>query len=522
MSESEVVHLLEQKTTESLNLKNVAQAVKAADGSTWVPVVSLPHDPGQDAKISVEFVDMEMKALAYISRPGAHGADLTAYNIRNYLEVNGVLEGFLDEVIEGLENDPQYGEGVVVAEGKPPKNGENGKVVYTFETTNKIRLKEIDGGRMDFKELNNINNVVEGQVLAKLLPPERGEPGRTVTGKYLPAKDGKDVELQIGQNVKLSDDKRQALALVNGQVLVSGTKISVEPLYVVDGDVGLKTGNILFLGSVEVRGNVEDGFNVKAAGNIEIHGTVGRSILDAEGDIIVHNGITGRNEGSISSGGNIWAKFIENANAVAGGIVVVNEGIVNSTITCDHKIICRGKRANVVGGRLTAAEEIDAKTLGSIAGAETILEVGYDPKTKAQLDTIEQKMKALEKEAADTDLNLAGLEKLIKAKKEVSPEKKMYFENLQKRLVQIKTELFELKEDAARHNKYLEELKNNGRVSASDKVFPGVKIYIKDAYLEVRNDFKRVTFVIENNIVKITKYEESDQDIAIPQAAGKK
>ncbi|MBO6100931.1 MAG: DUF342 domain-containing protein, partial [Spirochaetaceae bacterium] len=38
--------------------------------------------------------------------------------------------------------------------------------------------------------------------------------------------------------------------------------------------VNIKTGNITFLGTVIVKGNVDDGFNVKASGNIEVYGTV--------------------------------------------------------------------------------------------------------------------------------------------------------------------------------------------------------------------------------------------------------
>ena len=79
----------------------------------------------------------------------------------------------------------------------------------------------------------------------------------------------------------------------------------MEPVYTIEGDVNLKTGNVLFLGTVFVKGNVEDGFSVKAAGNIEIMGSVGKCLLDAEGDIIVHQGIAGKTEGRVRAG-RIW------------------------------------------------------------------------------------------------------------------------------------------------------------------------------------------------------------------------
>jgi hypothetical protein len=51
-------------------------------------------------------------------------------------------------------------------------------------------------------------------------------------------------------------------------------------------------------------------------------------------------------------------------------------------------------------------------------------------------------------------------------------------------------------------------------------VYPGVKVHIKDAPLDVRNEFKAVTFVLENNIVKITKYEEPDEDVTTARSRG--
>ena len=57
---------------------------------------------------------------------------------------------------------------------------------------------------------------------------------------------------------------------------------------------------------------------------------------------------------------------------------------------------------------------------------------------------------------------------------------------------------------------YLSQLKTKGRISASGTVFPGVKIVIRDAVLQVKNEFKAVTFISEANMVKVTKYEEPE------------
>lgn len=516
LTEAAAIHAIEHRTREELNLQMVSKIVKRADGE-WVKIAEMPnYMPQEDAQLSLELADMEMKAFLVIQRPGPHGADCSADRMRAYLEANRIVQGLDMDALLRLEENPVYGEPVLVAQGTPPKNGQDAKVVYSFETSRKIRIKEMDGGRVDFKDINTINNVVEGQVLAKLIPLERGSSGLTITGKVLPAKDGKPKELVVGNNVKLSDDRKQAIAVCNGQVILSGEKISVEPIYTVEGNVNLKNGgNIVFLGSVEVKGNVEDGFSVKAAGNLEVVGSIEKCEIDVEGDVIVHNGITGKGGAIIKAGGNIWSKFIENASVEAGGLVVVSEGIVNSSISCDHKVICRGKRASIVGGVIRACEEIDAKNLGSVAGVETDLEVGFDPKLKLALDQSQEKIKVLQKEQADLELNLATLEKLFKARKDQPQEKKDHYMNLQKRNMELNKELVEAGDDLQRLNKQMNELKSVGKISASGKVYPGVKVQIRDAVLPIKNEYKAITFVAEKGVVKVTKYIESEEDISI-------
>ena len=76
-----------------------------------------------------------------------------------------------------------------------------------------MQLKE-KNGRVDFRELNLVENVEAGQILATKKPPEEGVAGRTVTGKSLPAKPGKNTQIEIGKNVKLSDDGMSAMSNV--------------------------------------------------------------------------------------------------------------------------------------------------------------------------------------------------------------------------------------------------------------------------------------------------------------------
>jgi hypothetical protein len=454
-----------------------------------------------------------MKAVIVVMEPGPGGADVSVDYLRSFLQSKGVVFGIKEEALPEFESSPRYGRPVVVAEGTKARDGADARIVYNFKgQRDAVKLKERDG-RVDFKDISRVENVVVGQVLASKIPAEPGQPGQTVTGKQIPAEKGKDCDLSVGKNVKLSEDGLSALAETNGQVLLLGGKINVEPIYTVSGNVDLRTGNVLFLGTVVVRGNVEDGFSVKAAGNIEVFGSVGKCTLDAEGDIVVHQGIAAKTEGKVRCGKSLYSKFIEHAHVDAEENVVVTDGIVHSFVDANKMILCQGKRAQIVGGRLRASEEINSKILGSVAGTETLLEVGYDPRSKERLVQLETTRRETEKSLEEVELNIKTLETLQKAQRKLPPEKAQYLSEQSEKRSLLLGQLEETTKEIASINSYLASLNTIGKISASERAFPGVKLAIKNASLAVRTEFKFVTFFLQGGEVKVTKYEIFDEEL---------
>jgi uncharacterized protein (DUF342 family) len=514
VTETQVFKLLAARKVKDIDNQLVSAVVKQADDE-YIPVGQFEHNPADDASVSVMIPDQEMKAFIHINPPGPAGCDIPFETLMRVLRSNRVVFGIDEEFLKQFADKTVYRENVQVAEGVRPINGRDSYLQYNFEVDqNKVRIREGVDGRVDFKELNIIQNVVEGQPLAKKIPPEKGTVGKTVTGKSLPAKSGKDMSLPLGSNVRVADDGITILAAMNGQVVLTSGKINVEPIYVVQGNVDIKSGNIIFLGNVIINGNVEDGFSVKAAGNIEVNGTVERAELDAEGDIIVHQGITGKSTGTIRTGRSLWARFIENATVEAGNMVVVSDGIINSQVDANKRIICQGKRAHIVGGRLRATEEINAKIIGSpTSGTETICEVGFDPKSKEQIDKNIIRRDSLEKDLEEIQLNLQTLIALKKQHQTLPEDKEAYLQELMDNRQDLTEELRHINEEVEKIQEFLNSLKNRGKISASAKVYPGVRILIRDVKEDVRSEYKAVTFILENDLVRVTKYEEPDQAI---------
>jgi hypothetical protein len=492
----------------------VKEVVKQAS-SDYVRVGEYISNPANDALITVEITDQEMRAHVVMSPPGPGGSDLAKDSILAFLRNNRVIHGVLDAALQELEDKPRYREPVLVAEGSKPQNGRDSYVQYNFETDkNKQQLREAADGRVNFKELGLIQNVVAGQPLARKLPPEQGQPGRTVTGKVIPARNGKDMPTPLGRNVHMGDDGATLIADINGLVTFISGKINVEEIFTVPGDVDLKTGNVMFLGTVIVQGNVEDGFSVKASGNIEVRGSVGKCEIVAEGDIIIHQGMAGKGGGSIQAGKNIWSKFIENSSVEAGENVIVSDGLINTTIVANKKIICQGKRAAIVGGQYRACEEINAKTLGSpVGGTETVLEVGYDPKSKAKMDQLQAQALQIKRQAEEFDKNIATLNATKKQKKALPDDKEALLQDYIQRREELVAEVRSLAKEIETIQSYLNGLKTKGRISASGRVYPGVKLVIKDVKEDVKTEQKAITFYLENQMIRTTRYEEPEDEI---------
>jgi uncharacterized protein (DUF342 family) len=519
VTEAEAVAALKRRRILSYDNDLLQKTVKDAAG-IYVRVSGFQHNAANDSFVRVEISENEMHASISVTPPGIDGGDVSFEGYKALLRGNGVVYGIKESFLEQFADRPVYGSRVCVAEGKPAVNGRDAHMEFYFEADpSTSRFKESDAGAINFKELNIIQNVMTGDRLARKMPPEKGEHGQTVKGNILPATDGKDVPLALGKNVSVEKDGLTIIANENGQVLLNAGKVSVEKIYTVDGSVGVKTGNILFLGSVRVTGNVEEGYSIKATGNIEVMGLVDKAELQSDADIIVRQGITGKQGVSVRAAQMIVAKFIENATVKSGGTIIVSDGILNSTVYARQQVICRGKRAIIIGGKICAGEEILSKILGSASGnTETVCEVGYDPETKETLAELTVKLAAMQGELDDFQRNITTLEAMKQRQKELSEDKETYLADLRAKRESLLAQQEPIQEKMREAEERLARLQLNGKVSVSAKCYPGAVVSIRDIRTVVRTEYKSVVFTVQDGLVHIGKFVEAEGDTAEKKA----
>lgn len=473
-----------------------------------------PYDGIEEssAKAQVSISTDEMKASIVVYPPKAKGFEFLPHELKELLDANGVIKGIIDSEIERICDEKIYYKQVTVAKGKKAKDGDDAKLKYYFDMDQIRNAAQniIKSNKYDIKHLSKkIINVIKGDLLVEKIPYSLGEDGYTVTGKILKAKPGKDRKIPAGENTILSEDGLQLRAAIDGHVFQKRGRIHVEPVKHIQGNVNIKVGNIVFVGSVVVHGSVEDGMSVKAKGNIEVRGSVGKAELVSDEDIYIAQGIAGKTDAYIRASGNIFAKFVENANVFAGKSVIVDDHLLHSNVEANEYIVCFGRRAQIAGGRTCAGFEINTRTLGAISYTETIAEVGIFPEVRKEFESlIEQVYKSMD-QIDDLKRDITTLEMQKKTRKNWNEEKEKLLNKKQQTLVQLEEAIKNMNERRTELQKIIEEAKIDGKVCVKTIVYPGVTIKTANSEFEVTNELRTGTFYEKDGEIKIGPYEDA-------------
>ena len=409
--------------------------------------------------------------------------------------------GLKSSIIKDIIDNKIYNERVCIAEGIPPVEEKDGYIKYYFDENKKVIPKLKKDGTVDYRDLDLVDNVNKGDVLAEIILPFGGKNGRSVTGENIPYKKGKVPSFKYGKNIKKTDNGLYLVSTGRGQVKLVNGRLTVSNVLEISS-VDNSTGNIEFNGSVKVKENVINGFQLKAEGDIEIFGVVEGANIESLGDILIRKGVQGYNVGKISSKGNVVAKFIENS-FISCRRDLTAEAIMHSEVICNGTVNAIGKKGLLVGGICRARKEIRAKTIGSRMATSTVLEVGVEPENKIKYEKLEEEVFTIRKNLNKIEKSLNVLENALKFNE--SEEKKKLYVKLKKVEKTLKTNL-------DKSNKELKLIKNEinnvsrGRIKVEGIIYPGVKIVIGDSVMFIRDEMSNCTFYEDEGEIKIGPY----------------
>ncbi len=230
--------------------------------------------------------------------------DLTIDDVYKELSDMGIVtEVDESKIVEAIQSNKDIT--LVVTEGVPVVEGENGSVHWFVEMEGRSVPVIREDGTVDFREVY-LPTVEAGEKLAEPMPAKPGIPGMMVTGEVIEPKPVFEVVLRNGKGVTI--DEGVLISTTSGRPIQEekGQIITVEVVSALfhKGDVNIRTGNLRFKGDIEVEGGLEPGMTIDAMGSILLKGTSIQATLSAGQDItITKNAI----KSSIIAGGLLLA-----------------------------------------------------------------------------------------------------------------------------------------------------------------------------------------------------------------------
>jgi uncharacterized protein len=275
--------------------------------------------------------------------------------------VNGIDWAAIDRMIAGK----QYDRGQIIAQATAGTPSRDASISEKIKIDSDLKPVLGKDGKADYKNVDNIHQVKLGEVLAVKLPGVMGTASTDIFGKSQPAAAAKDIQFRLGANTKVSEDGLELQAAVSGYVYHNAGAVCVGVTYVLQGDVDFHTGNLHYLGDIQVLGNVTEGFTVEAEGSITVEGTVeGAQVVSHGSQVTIKSGVFGHGKGRIAAKTGIHLQSAQDIGLECeGGKVEVEQGLRNCQVTAfqfkaDHP------GASVVGGEIKAFGDVAIAVLG--------------------------------------------------------------------------------------------------------------------------------------------------------------
>ncbi|WP_338780181.1 FapA family protein [Metabacillus sp. FJAT-52054] len=402
--------------------------------------------------------------------------------IMDVLSEKGVTEGFL---LDSHKENLKPLKWIEAAKGIEPVHGIDA-VIRTYDLSERRPVIE-ETGRANFYNMNFIDEVEEGDWLGEKISPTDGTNGMNVLGEELKARKGKDKRLQYDPNsVRLSEEDGRSVLRAGIRGIVSKTlgKISIANHLLIEGDVGIGTGNIEFEGSVTVKGTVQEGFSVKAGIDIAVMSELGVRqvglIESLNGDIFIKGGVFGH--GTIKAAKNIFVKHANECTLTAGEDIHIGFYAKGSSLQAKN-VITEQHKGKIFGGHIIAKGKVYASEIGNKIELKTLIQVeGFErSKLKEEYMTLLNEYKQAIQSIEEIQRHLEIYENFahnLNASQQTQLEKLKIAHDGKLKEISV----FEQKRTSLMK---MLETKGDGEISIFEKAYP-------ETYIEIKNMKKKV------------------------------
>ncbi len=429
--------------------------------------------------------------------------EISAKDIEFLLKQRRVTHGIDWSLINQVIQRKKFGEEFEIAKDTPPQKGEDARLIELVKLDRNSAPLLMADGNVDFRNLDNITHVQEGQVLARRIPPKAGIPGTDIYGQPIPADSGEDLTLPIGKNTVGRNDHTELVSTADGYLYAEENLFCVGKLYLVQGDLNYKTGNIRYKGDVFIRGSVQADFLVEADGDITVEGSVEAATLKASGNITIKAGVFGKGKALVQAGGDIMINQGQDATFIAGKSFKFSNIISDSVIEATS-IKSFSMSAVMQGCRARVTELVSVAQIGSQSSNPTEV-IFHDPKAdeiQAQIQDSYNKKTQMQQQLEAYGKQLKNMKSMLSKAEEITPRMQEEVKKVFLLFQSSQTKIDLLDKKMASLNQTLKQASHFKAQLNAKLVFPILKIQMLDQNLEVKDSFQDTSFRWSNfNIV---------------------
>jgi uncharacterized protein len=260
--------------------------------------------------------------------------------------------------------------------GDPPAPPRDGAVEWQDDYFAEGFALDEQTGKVDYWERAERRAVSAGQLVAIVLLPQEGRPGRTLQGDEVPVPKPSAFRLRAGKGIRTEEEDGRVLyrAAQAGRLNLKDGTLTIDEVYLIRGDVGLATGNIRHTGTLVVQGDVKENARIECDGDILIKGLVEPADIVCGGDLTVGGGIVGDRARRLEVAGEVQARYLNDVNLRCGGDVAITSQIDHSQVECGGKVVVA--RGRIAGSAVKAYRGIRVDTAGARGASGTVLVPG--------------------------------------------------------------------------------------------------------------------------------------------------
>lgn len=421
----------------------------------------------------IQISNDRLSAMISLKSDAPSNVTVDSKELKQILRDKGIVFGVKEDILQLISEDvhaPQYP--IIVAEGMRPIKGTDGFLIDQVIVNQEDKDDKYHNKNLNLRNVVSIRSVKSGQLLAEIIQPTMGVPGKNILGKSIQAQNGKPLKLRPGKNVLYHMDV--VLATIDGQVSVLPNTVNVFPVFEVNGDLDLKTGNIDFIGNVVIKGNVPTGYMIKAGGDIKVSGLVEGAHLSAGGSISISGGIAAGMRGFVEAGVNLYCNYLNQANCKVGKDVFVDSSILHSQVDSGGNIIC--EKGHIIGGEIKALGSVEANEIGNQHYMQTNIHIGAMHKyvereiqLQKEMKEIESSIKKLNVLAKHINSRYARSGSLSQQDRLLLQKQQITIKPLEKQLISLEAEYLHIKEE--------QDASQEAFLKANKVIFPNAHIH---------------------------------------------